>query len=147
MKCHACSKGVLTQKMKKQLFTYKGKSIQLDQPGLWCDVCEEGILSGEDIAKTEKYFDEFKSKIDGLLNPDEIRHIRKDILKLSQEEAGQIFGGGKNGFSRYERGEVRPLPAISNLLKMLERHPEDLKYFMVDREVKSQKRLPQINHG
>ena len=90
----------------------------------------EGILNGEDIAKTEKAFEKFKVKVDGLLTPEEIRHIRKDILKLTQEEAGKIFGGGKNGFSRYERGETQPLPAISNLLKMLERHPEDLKYII-----------------
>jgi len=62
------------------------------------------------------------------LTPEEIRHIRKDVLKITQEEAGRIFGGGKNGFSRYERGEIRPLAAVSNLLKILERHPEDLKY-------------------
>lgn len=130
MKCPACHKGTLTPKAKKQLFTYKGKSIQLDQPGLWCDSCEEGILNGEDIAKTEKAFDEFKSKIDSVLSPEEIRHIRKDILKISQEEAGKLFGGGKNGFSRYERGEIKPLPAISILLKMFERHPEDVKYFI-----------------
>lgn len=36
---------------------------------MWCDSCEEGILSGENIAKTEKAFEEFKSKIDSLLNP------------------------------------------------------------------------------
>lgn len=130
MKCHACSKGILNQKTKPQVYTYKGKSITLEQPGLWCDSCEEGILSGEDIAKTEKAFDEFKSKVDGILRPEEIRRIRKDILHLSQEEAGKIFGGGKNGFSRYERGEIKPMPAISNLLKMFERHPEDLKYFI-----------------
>lgn len=129
MKCHACNKGNLIHKTKSQVFTYKGKSITLEQPGLWCDSCEEGILSGDDIAKTEKAFEEFKSKIDGLLRPEEIRHIRKDILKLTQEEAGRIFGGGKNGFSRYERGETKPMPAVSNLLKMFERHPEDLKYF------------------
>ncbi|MHB1946615.1 MAG: type II toxin-antitoxin system MqsA family antitoxin [Gammaproteobacteria bacterium] len=129
MKCYACNKGNLTQKTKPQVFTYKGKSITLEQPGLWCDSCDEGILSGEDIAKTEKDFDEFKSKVDGILRPEEIRRIRKDVLHLSQEEAGKIFGGGKNGFSRYERGETKPMPAVSNLLKMFERHPEDLKYF------------------
>ena len=69
---------------------------------------------------SKKAFEKFKTKVDGLLSPEEIRHIRKDILKLTQEEAGRIFGGGKNGFSRYERGETKPLPAISNLLKMLE---------------------------
>lgn len=129
MKCYVCGKGNLTQKTKLQAFTYKGKSITLEQPGLWCDSCGEGVLSGEDIAKTEKAFDEFKSKVDGTLRPEEIRRIRKDILHLSQEEAGRIFGGGKNGFSRYERGETKPLPAVINLLKMFERHPEDLKYF------------------
>jgi HTH-type transcriptional regulator/antitoxin MqsA len=130
MKHHACNKGVLSQRKKQQVFTYKEKFITVEQPGLWCNSCEEGILNGEDIAKTEKAFDEFKSKVDGLLRPEEIRHIRKVVLKLSQEEAGRIFGGGKNGFSRYERGETKPLPAINNLLKMFERHPEDLKYFV-----------------
>jgi len=130
MKCYACHKGVLKQKIKLQVFTYKGKSIMLEQPGLWCNSCKEGVLSSKDISKTEKAFDEFKSKMDGLLRPEEIRRIRKDLLGLSQEEAGKLCGGGKNGFSRYERGETKPLPAVSNLLKMFERHPEDLKYFI-----------------
>ena len=128
MKCHACKNGNLHHKMKPQIYTYKGNSITLQQPGYWCDSCEEGILNGEDIAKTEKAFEDFKGKIDGSLTPDEIRHIRKNVLKLTQEQAGKIFGGGKNGFSRYERGENKPLPAIINLLKILERHPEDLRF-------------------
>jgi HTH-type transcriptional regulator/antitoxin MqsA len=130
MKCHACSKGTLHYKKTTQVYTYKGKSITLEQPGLWCDTCEEGILNGDDIAKTEDAFEKFKSTVDGLLSPEQIRHIRKNILHLTQQDAGKLFGGGKNGFSRYERGEVKPLPAISNLLKMLERHPEDLKYLI-----------------
>ena len=130
MNCHACVKGNLHHKTKIQVYTYKGKSVTLQQPGLWCDACDEGILNGDDIAKTEKAFEKFKAKVDGILSPSEIRHIRKDVLKLTQEEAGKIFGGGKNGFSRYERGEIKPLPAISNLLKMLERHPEDLAYLI-----------------
>jgi HTH-type transcriptional regulator / antitoxin MqsA len=83
MKCYACDKGVLRNKVKSQVFTYKGKSITLEQPGLWCDHCEEGILDGADIAKTEKAFDDFKAQVDGLLTPEQIRHIRKDILKIS----------------------------------------------------------------
>lgn len=130
MKCPACNKGTLSRKAIPQVFTYKGKSITLNQPGLWCSACHEGILNGRDIAKTERAFDRFKAKVDGLLRPEEIRHIRKDVLKISQQEAGKLFGGGKNGFSRYERGETKPLPAVSNLLKMFERHPEDLKYFI-----------------
>lgn len=134
MKCYACDKGVLHHRVKLQVFTYKGKTITLEQPGLWCDRCDEGILDGKDIAKTEKAFEAFKAEVDNLLTPEQIRHIRKDILKITQEEAGKLFGGGKSGFSRYERGETKPLPAISNLLKMFERHPEDIDYFL-DRKV------------
>lgn len=64
MKCHACNNGVLSQRKKQQVFTYKEKSITVEQPGLWCNSCEEGILNSVDIAKTQNIFDEFKSKVD-----------------------------------------------------------------------------------
>lgn len=130
MKCFACGKGELSHRSKPLMHTYKGQSIELKQPGLWCENCEEGILSGDDIAKTESEFDEFKSKVDGLLSPVEIRRIRKDVLKITQEEAGLIFGGGKNAFGRYERGDTKPMAAVSNLLKMLALHPEDKNFFL-----------------
>jgi HTH-type transcriptional regulator/antitoxin MqsA len=56
---------------KSQIFTYKGKSITLEQPGSWCNSCDEGILNGDDISKTEKAFEKFTAKIDGLLRPTE----------------------------------------------------------------------------
>lgn len=130
MKCFACGKGDLLHHSKPLTYTYKGQSIELEQPGLWCDICNEGILSNDDIAKTESAFDEFKAKVDGLLTPKEIRRIRKDVLKITQEEAGRIFGGGKNAFGRYERGVTKPIAAVSNLLKMLEMHPEDKNFFL-----------------
>lgn len=130
MKCHSCKHGKLRRGVKSQIFTYKGKSITLDQPGLWCDSCEEGILNGEDLKSTERAFEKFKSEVDNLLLPSEIKRIRKQVLHLTQEQAAYIFGGGKNAFSRYEHGKAQPLPAVSNLLKMFERHPEDLHYFL-----------------
>ncbi|MDP2254250.1 MAG: type II toxin-antitoxin system MqsA family antitoxin, partial [Thiobacillus sp.] len=48
-------------------------------------------------------------------------------LKLTQQEAAILTGGGKNAFSRYERGEARPLAAVVNLFKLLDKHPELLK--------------------
>lgn len=85
---------------------------------------------------------QFKEQVDGLLKPEEIRYIRKNILKLTQEEAGLIFGGGKNGFSRYERGKTKPLPAISNCLKLLERHPEEINYLRSEKIFKSHGKKP-----
>ena len=56
----------------------------------------------------------------------EIRRIRKK-LGLSQAAAARLTGGGHNAFSRYERGEATPLPAVINLFRLLDKHPELLK--------------------
>jgi len=56
----------------------------------------------------------------------EIRRIRRK-LGLSQVQAARLTGGGHNAFSRYERGEAAPLPAVVNLFRLLDRHPELLK--------------------
>ena len=53
----------------------------------------------------------------------EIRRIRRK-LGLSQDKAAQLTGGGHNAFSRYERGEAVPMPAVVNLFKLLDKHPE-----------------------
>ena len=49
--------------------------------------------------------------------------VRKK-LKLTQQQAAKLTGGGHNAFSRYERGEVQPMPAVVNLFKLLDKHPE-----------------------
>ncbi len=56
----------------------------------------------------------------------EIRRIRRK-LGLSQVAAARLTGGGHNAFSRYERGEATPLPAVVNLFRLLDKHPELLK--------------------
>jgi HTH-type transcriptional regulator/antitoxin MqsA len=56
----------------------------------------------------------------------EIRRIRRK-LGLSQVAAARLTGGGHNAFSRYERGESAPLPAVINLFRLLDKHPELLK--------------------
>lgn len=56
---------------------------------------------------------------------EELRRIRKR-LKLNQTEASRLTGGGHNAFSRYETGKVIPAPAVVNLFRLLDRHPEEL---------------------
>jgi HTH-type transcriptional regulator / antitoxin MqsA len=52
----------------------------------------------------------------------EIRRIRRK-LGLTQAAAARLTGGGHNAFSRYERGETEPMPAVVNLLRLLDKHP------------------------
>jgi HTH-type transcriptional regulator/antitoxin MqsA len=52
-----------------------------------------------------------------------LARVRKQ-LNLTQQEAARLTGGGKNAFSRYERGQAKPMPAVINLFRLLERHPD-----------------------
>lgn len=124
--CAVCGKKTCYRDIRPLTLTYKNHSITVQQPGLWCDSCGEGILEGKDNKATREELQAFRSRMDGLLTPEEIHKIRKKILKISQHEAANIFGGGQNAFSRYERGELAPPRALSNLLRILSRHPNQL---------------------
>jgi HTH-type transcriptional regulator/antitoxin MqsA len=90
--------------------------------GWHCPLCREVEFDsgeGERFAATIKRIAE---EIDAR-EAAELARIRKK-LKLTQLEAGRITGGGPNAFSRYERGKARPLPAVTNLFRLLDRHPE-----------------------
>ncbi|MBQ9724754.1 MAG: type II toxin-antitoxin system MqsA family antitoxin, partial [Neisseriaceae bacterium] len=39
-------------------------------------------------------------------------------------QAGALFGGGVNAFSRYETGKAQPPVALLKLFKILDKHPE-----------------------
>ncbi|AGN83150.1 DNA-binding protein [Pseudomonas putida H8234] len=58
-----------------------------------------------------------------VVDPSFIASIRRKF-DLDQREAGEIFGGGVNAFSRYENGKTTPPVALVKLLKLLDRHPE-----------------------
>lgn len=67
-----------------------------------------------------------KRELDILVGEDVGAWLKKVrcVLKLTQEEASIITGGGHNGFGRYERGDVLPMRAVVCLFKLLYAHPE-----------------------
>ena len=68
---------------------------------------------------------ELKIKVEKLLPPQEVRQIR-ETLGISQREAGTIIGGGPNAFQKYEQGTTTISKGISNFLRVLVRHPEEI---------------------
>lgn len=64
-----------------------------------------------------------KEEVEGIPSPATIRRVRKK-LKLSQREAGGILKVGESAFDKYERGLVEPSGPTSQLLRLLDRHPE-----------------------
>lgn len=104
---------------------YKQELICFDMPGWYCDDCEESIHTGKDMKNSERMLNRLKARSEGLLAPEEIRRIRKK-LRLSQESAGTLIGGGPRAFQKYEKGDLLPSRAISSALVLLDRAPESL---------------------
>ena len=104
---------------------YRGESITFEMPGWYCDASEESIHTGADMKLSDRMLNRLKAKVEGLLEPEEVRRIRKK-LKLTQEQAGQLIGGGPRAFQKYETGDLLPSSAISSALTLLDHAPETL---------------------
>lgn len=105
--------------------TYKNRSLTFDMPGWYCDQSDESIHTGEDMKVSDRMLNLLKARSEGLLEPEEIRRIRKR-LRLSQEAAGTLIGGGPRAFQKYESGDLLPSRAICSALLLLDHDPEAL---------------------
>ena len=123
--CQVCFEGTIHRKEKDVIYTFKGYSITMKQPGDWCSSCNEGILKGDDIAATSQQIENFKKSVKQK-NANRILELRKK-LKMTQKAASQICGGGINAFHKYEKGEIDPPMATINLLTILANHPHLIK--------------------
>lgn len=115
----------MVRDVRPMTFRYKGETITVDMPGWYCADSDESLHVGKDMEVSDRALRIMKICADGLLPPEEVRRIRKR-LGLTQREAGEIIGGGPNAFQKYESGEVLASRAVSNFLRVLDRHPEEV---------------------
>lgn len=88
--------------------------------GSQCILCEEIVYSDESMDKVADAIDELAIK----RNANLIKHVRKDILNLTQKDAVNLLsGGGHNAFSRYEQGIIAAPKALMVLIKLLQKNP------------------------
>ena len=111
--------------------SYKGRSETVQMPGWYCDGSDESVHSREDMKVSDLALVTLKAEHENLATPEEVRRIRGS-LGLSQGEAGRILGGGVRAFQKYESGEVLTSRAMTNLLRSLVRHPEEVAHFRAD---------------
>ena len=118
--------GVLMHRdVRPMTLTYKGEKITFDMPGWYCNKSEESIHTGKDMKVSDRMLNRLKARRERLLQPEEIRRIRKK-LHLTQEVAGLVIGGGPRAFQKYESGDLLPSRAISSALVLLDHEPESL---------------------
>jgi HTH-type transcriptional regulator / antitoxin MqsA len=124
MKCPICGVGQLVRDTRDINYTYKGEQVTLPAvTGQFCTQCGEDVLDAKESRRTMKLMLEFNKQVNAaIVDPEFIVQVRKK-LDLDQREAGEIFGGGVNAFSRYENGKTKPPLALVKLLKVLDKHP------------------------
>ena len=124
-KCFNCDSRRAMTRFEGETFEveYSGNKAKVDGLSGWrCENCGEVEF---DAASAKRY----AAAGDALVlrhrakQSQEIRRIRRK-LGLTQREAARLTGGGHNAFSRYERGEATPMPAVLNLFRLLNKHPK-----------------------
>lgn len=126
MQCPVCGQAALVHATRDLPYSYKGQAITIAQVEAdWCDACGESIFGPEESERVMQAMAEHRRQVNHASGHQTlIREVRKELLHLSQREAGELFGGGPNAFSRYERGETEPPVALVKLFGIIKTHPE-----------------------
>jgi HTH-type transcriptional regulator / antitoxin MqsA len=117
---------ILRRSVRPFVVTYKDRSVTVQLPGYYPEQGDEGVHLGEDMAVTDAALRKLKEETEGIPTPATIKRVRQK-LNLSQREAGALLKVGENAFDKYERGLVEPSGPTSQLLRLLDQHPELIK--------------------
>ena len=124
--CPVCGEAALTSVIFSDTFRHNEQDVAVDGlEGNECSKCKSDPIFTEQIRRNERRIRDAKRLADGLLSAQQIRKAREQ-LGLSQQEAAAIFGGGTNGFSKYERGETAQSVAMDRLLRLVIADPSKL---------------------
>jgi HTH-type transcriptional regulator/antitoxin MqsA len=98
----------------------EGKSFQYRQPGWWCSLDDPDDLEGQLVDEDNRVAEMARRTAEAMVKgetftPLVIRAIRI-LCKLSQREAGEVFGTGAKSFEKYESGKNRPSEPTKRLL-------------------------------
>lgn len=121
--CLNCEQGEMVRSQKDSVIKYRGHHVTVCALDGWhCPVCGEVEFADNEGTRYAEALERLRLSVDAV-EASELARIRKK-LKLSQRRAAEIAGGGVNAFSRYENGKAKPMAAVVNLFRLLDRHPE-----------------------
>jgi len=92
-----------------------------------CVECGNEFVTAVQAKANDRHVVDGRRVSQKLLPTDEIRRIRRR-LGLTQDMASQIFGGGRNAFSKYERGDVSQSVAMDRLIRAVDYSPKLLPF-------------------
>lgn len=115
--CKKCQSDDIKQLTSQETVQYKGQDIPFVIEYSVCNNCNHEFVSKPQIQRGDNYLRDAKKAVDGLLTSTEIKQAREE-LGLTQAQASQVFGGGANAFSKYERAEVAQSKAMDKLIRV-----------------------------
>jgi HTH-type transcriptional regulator/antitoxin MqsA len=122
LSCPVCGSEDLTAATHELGLIYGNQKVLVsDLEHYECATCGADPAFPEQIKRNERRIADAKRRSHRLLSAAEIRNIREE-LGLSQMEAAELFGGGANAFSKYERGEVIQSLPMDRLLRVVRAH-------------------------
>jgi len=119
--CKLCHSENISDFVEVEGIAYKGSELQVSMAYSECNDCKREFISKPQILQNEAALRIAKKEFDGLLSAEEIVRARQ-ALALTQEQASRVFGGGRNAFSKYERGEVSQSVAMDKLIRVCLNH-------------------------
>jgi len=121
--CLNCEQADMVRRKKDAVIAYRGHQATVRALDGWhCSACGEIEFAGKEGERYAHALEKLRLKVDAE-EAAELARIRKK-LGLSQRRAAEIAGGGVNAFSRYENGKAKPVAAVVNLFRLLDKHPE-----------------------
>lgn len=115
-RCAECGSSDFEVHIEPDEFQRNGHSYTANVEYSVCRQCGDEVIFSEQIKRNDCILRDAWRKIDGLLTAQEIVALRNK-LGLTQQDAAKVFGGGVNGFSKYERSEVIQSVAMDKLMR------------------------------
>jgi HTH-type transcriptional regulator / antitoxin MqsA len=109
-------------------FKIQGRTFQYRQPGWWCSLKDPNDTEGQLVDDDNLIAEMARRTAEAMVNGEQftpllIRAIRL-LCKLSQRDAGELFGTGEKSFEKYESGRIRPSEPTKRLLRLAMTHPK-----------------------
>lgn len=126
MMCPVCDEGELVAGTYADDFKHNNGTVHVE--GLeycLCTLCGADPVLSDQVRRNHLKVADAKRAKEGLLTGQEILAIR-EALGLTQQAASELFGGGANAFSKYERGDVIQSAAMDKLLRLVAMQSEIL---------------------
>ncbi|NYH13807.1 type II TA system antitoxin MqsA family protein [Paraburkholderia bryophila] len=122
--CPACGSGPLLERHDR-VATIGPKNQRITVPDLEysaCAACNATVVLPAQLRANKKKMRDAQATLSDYISPAQVLELR-ETYEISQQVAAEIFGGGRNAFSKYERGEVTPSASAARTMLRALRDP------------------------